>query len=157
MSENIAIGLEDNQRKQIADGLSRVLANTFVLYTKTHGYHWNVTGPLFHSLHQMFEEQYRELFDALDELAERIRALGELAPTGLATYKSLSELSDDGSTPEAIVMVNNLVKDHEAVIRHLRTVISEAADLGDEGTADMLTARLEVHEKTAWMLRSMAA
>ncbi|MGF1455249.1 MAG: Dps family protein [Alphaproteobacteria bacterium] len=157
MSENISIGLEDNQRKQVVDGLSRVLANTFILYTKTHGYHWNVTGPLFHSLHEMFEEQYTDLFEATDELAERIRALGEMAPTGVKSFQSLSELADDDTVPEAVTMVKNLVKDHETVIRHMRTVIAEAADLGDEGTADMLTARMEEHEKAAWMLRSIAA
>lgn len=157
MSEQIEIGLADNQRKQVAEGLSRILADTYVLYAKTHAYHWNVTGPMFQSLHTMFEEQYQQLFAALDELAERIRALGVLAPSGLGTYQSLAGLKDDPSNPDAVSMVRNLQHDHEAVIRELRKVIATAADAGDEGTADMLTARMEEHEKTAWMLRSMAA
>lgn len=153
----IDIGLEDNQRKQIAAELHRVLANTFALYQKTHSYHWNVTGPHFQSLHVMFEEQYQQLFAALDELAERTRALGVYAPEGRKAFQDLVDLPDDASVPEAFDMVRNLVRDHETVIKLLRKVIDQASEAGDEGTADMLTARLEEHEKTAWMLRSFAA
>ncbi len=155
MSNPIEIGLADNQRKDIAEGLSGILADTYILYAKTHGYHWNVTGPLFVSLHTLFEAQYQQLFAALDELAERIRALGVMAPTGLGKYRELSDLQDDPEVPEATSMVRNLQSDHEHIIRKLRTVIGQAAEAGDEGTADMLTTRLEEHEKTAWMLRSL--
>ncbi len=154
---SIDIGLEDNQRKEIAASLAKVLANTQALYQKTHGYHWNVTGPQFQTLHVMFEGQYTQLFTALDELAERIRALGVHAPGSRKELAALADLGDDAGVPDATTMVANLLGDHETVIKHLRGVISQAAEAGDEGTADMLTARIEEHEKTAWMLRSMLA
>ncbi len=156
MATKIEIGLEENQRKQVAAGLSGILADTFVLYNKTLGYHWNVTGPMFHSLHDMFEGQYEDLGEALDDLAERIRSVGEVAPTGPSAYLKLSSLEEDTTTPEAMQMVTNLLTDNEAVIRNLREVIKTAQDVGDEGTADMLTARMEKHEETAWMLRATA-
>ncbi len=156
MVNSTNIGLEDNQRKEIADHLSRVLANTFVLYGKTHGYHWNVKGIEFPGLHTMFEEQYTQLFEALDELAERIRALGVDAPHSPTVMATLATVSNDNANPDAKAMVEALLNDHEIVIRDLRVVIAKAAELGDEGTADMLTARMEEHEKTAWMLRATA-
>ncbi len=154
---SIEIGLADNQRKEIAEGLAKVLADTYVLYTKTHGYHWNVTGPRFRSLHEMFEEQYTELWQALDVLAERIRALGVYAPAGATQFAELSRLSDDAGVPDADTMLVNLTKDHEHMSRTLRELVAAVADAGDEGTADLLTARMQKHDETAWMLRSMAA
>ena len=152
---SVEIGLSDNQRKEIAAGVSKVLADTFVLYTKTHGYHWNVTGPRFRSLHLMFEEQYTELFNALDDLAERIRALGVFAPAGAKQFADLASLEDDTSVPDAEAMIGNLTADHETMSRSLRAVITQAEEAGDQGTADLLTARLQEHEKAAWMLRSL--
>lgn len=147
-------GLNDNQRKKIASALARILADTHVLYLKTHGYHWNVTGPHFQSLHTLFEEQYTELFEALDELAERIRALGEFAPGSTKQFLELATLSEDPSVPDANAMLTNLVQDNEALVRSLRSAIEEAEEAGDAATADLLTERLDKHEQAAWMLRS---
>lgn len=157
METNLNIGLADNQRMDVADGLNKVLANTFVLYTKTHAYHWNVTGPLFQSMHTLLEEQYTDLFEAIDDLAERVRALGVFVPFGSKQVLDLATVTNEGAIPEAIAMARELASDHETVIRQLREVIASASEAGDEGTADMLTGRMEEHEKAAWMLRSLAA
>ena len=155
MGASIDIGISAQQRQQISEGLSRVLADTYVLYGKTHGFHWNVTGPMFNTLHLMFMEQYTELWTALDEIAERIRALGVPAPFG-STLSALASLEDSSSlTPAAMQMVRELVDDHEAVARTARSVFSVADEANDQPSADLLTQRLQIHEKTAWMLRSL--
>ena len=151
----IDIGIPTEQRQQIADGLGRVLADSTVLYAKTHGFHWNVTGPMFNTLHLMFMEQYTELWTALDEIAERIRALGHVAPFGGQTYSSLSSIPETEGVPTALAMVRELVEGHEAVARTIRQVFALADAASDQPTADLLTQRLQIHEKTAWMLRSL--
>jgi starvation-inducible DNA-binding protein len=151
----IDIGIPEAQRRQIADGLGRVLADTTVLYAKTHGFHWNVTGPMFNTLHLMFMEEYTELWNALDEIAERIRALGFMAPFGASTYTQLSSIPETEGVPAAMDMVRELVSGHEAVARTARAVIALAEEASDQPTADLLTQRLQIHEKTAWMLRSL--
>lgn len=151
----IDIGIPEAQRQQIAEGLGRVLADTYVLYGKTHGFHWNVTGPMFNTLHLMFMEEYTELWNALDELAERIRALGLPAPFGSGELMKLASIPETDGIPEAMAMVKELVSGHEAVARTAREVFAIASDAKDEPTADLLTQRLQIHEKTAWMLRSL--
>jgi len=151
----IDIGIPENQRIQIVEGLGRVLADTWVLYAKTHGFHWNVTGPMFNTLHLMFEGQYNELWLALDDIAERIRSLGCKAPYGSSTYSGLASIADAQGIPEAMAMVRELVAGHEAVARTIRAVFAVADEANDQPTADLLTQRLQVHEKTAWMLRSL--
>ena len=153
----IDIGIPEEQRQNIADGLGRVLADTYVLYNKTHGFHWNVTGPMFNTLHLMFMEQYTELWNALDELAERIRALGCPAPHGASTFTRLASIQESKGIPEAMAMVAELVSGHEAVARTAREVFALADEANDQPTADLLTQRLQIHEKTAWMLRSLLA
>jgi starvation-inducible DNA-binding protein len=150
-------GLDANARKSVAEALNGVLADTFVLYQKTHAYHWNVTGPFFHSFHVMFEEQYREMWAALDELAERVRALGEFAPaSGQAFLKSSAIDSAETTPPSAELMVKNLLTGHEMLIRRAREALDVAAEVGDVATEDLLTQRIQTHEKTAWMLRATA-
>ena len=139
----------------IADGISRVLADTYTLYLKTHNYHWNVTGPMFNTLHLMFETQYNELWVAVDELAERIRALGVFAPGSYAQFAALTVIPEAAGVPSAEEMLADLVAGHEAVTRTAREVFSVVEAANDESSADLLTQRLQVHEKTAWMLRSM--
>lgn len=151
----INIGIDHDARIEIAGGLSRVLADTYTLYLKTHNFHWNVTGPLFNSLHLMFEEHYTELATAVDEVAERIRALGEPAPGSYSAYARLSSVPEETGTPNATDMIRQLVADHETVARTAREVFPLAEKASDEPTADLLTQRMQVHEKTAWMLRSM--
>jgi starvation-inducible DNA-binding protein len=154
---NIDIGIDDNVREEIAGGLSRLLADTYTLYLTTHGYHWNVTGPMFRSLHLMFEEQYLELRDAVDVIAERIRSLDHLAPATYGEFAELTSITGHEGTPDALEMVRFLVEGHEAVIRTAREVVKVAEAGGDSATADLATARLDVHEKTAWMLRATAS
>jgi starvation-inducible DNA-binding protein len=152
----IDIGIDEAERKDIAEGLSHLLADTYLLYVKTHGYHWNVTGPLFNTLHLMFEQQYNELALAVDLIAERIRALGFPAPASYAEFARLASVpEDDGDWPAAEEMIRRLVKGQETVVRTARKVFPAAERAGDEPTADLLTQRMQVHEKTAWMLRSM--
>jgi len=151
----IDIGINESDRQQIADGLSRLLADTYTLYLKTHNYHWNVTGPLFNTLHLMFETQYNELALAVDEIAERIRALGAVAPGSYKAYAKLSSIAEEDDVPKAEDMIRNLVKAHETVVRTARSVFPTAESANDEPTADLLTQRMQSSEKTAWMLRSM--
>ena len=151
----IDIGIDDRSRKEIAAGLSRLLADTYTLYLKTHNFHWNVTGPMFSTLHLMFEQQYTELATAVDEIAERIRTLGEAAPGSYSRYAELSSIREENGVPSAMDMVRQLVADQEAVVRTARSVFPAAEAARDEPTADLLTQRMQVHEKTAWMLRSM--
>ena len=155
MSTSIDIGIAPEQRQQIADGLGHLLADTWVLYGKTHGFHWNVTGPMFSSLHGMFETQYNELWLSLDEIAERIRALGMPAPFGDSTLTKLATIKEADSIPPAMTMVEQLMAGHEAVARTARSVFEIADAANDQPSADLLTQRLQVHEKTAWMLRSL--
>ena len=151
----IDIGIPANQRQEIADGLGRLLADSYVLYLKTHGFHWNVTGPMFNTLHLMFMGQYTELWNALDEIAERIRALGHPAPMGGRRYAELSSIEETHQAPEAMAMVAELMQGHEAVARTARGLFPLVDAAGDEPSADLLTQRLQIHEKTAWMLRSL--
>jgi starvation-inducible DNA-binding protein len=152
---DVDIGIAESQRGEIAEGLSGLLADTFTLYLKTHNFHWNVTGPMFRSLHLMFEEQYNELWLALDQIAERIRALGFPAPATYAEYAKLSSIKETMGTPEATEMVRILVEGHEAVARRARKFFPQVDEANDEPTADLLTQRMQVHEKTAWMLRAL--
>jgi len=151
----IDIGIAEADRKAIADGLSRVLADTFALYLKTHSFHWNVTGPMFNTLHVMFMEQYTELWTALDEIAERVRALGFPAPGSFTQFTSLATIGEETGVPRANDMIRQLVEGHEAVARTARQVFPVAEEANDQPTADLLTQRLQIHEKTAWMLRSL--
>jgi len=157
MSTEINIGIGEQDRRKIAEGLSRLLADSYTLYLKTHNYHWNVKGPLFNTLHQMFEGQYTELATAVDEIAERIRALGEPAPGSYKAYARLTSIEEEESVPDAEQMIRQLLKGQEAVVRTARSVIGAAEAANDEPTADLLTQRMQVHEKNAWMLRSMVA
>ncbi|WP_420465448.1 Dps family protein [Panacagrimonas sp.] len=151
----IDIGIDKDSRKAIADGLSRLLADEYTLYLKTHNFHWNVTGPMFNTLHLMFETHYNEAALAVDAVAERIRALGFPAPGTYKQYVTLSSIGETEGVPEAMEMVRLLVKGHEACAKTARSVFPMADVANDEPTADLLTQRLQVHEKTAWMLRSL--
>jgi starvation-inducible DNA-binding protein len=155
MTTAIDIGITEQHRTQIAEGLSRLLADTYTLYLKTHNYHWNVTGPMFNTLHQMFESQYTELATAVDEIAERIRALGFPAPGSYAEFARLTSLTEGQAGASAEEMIRQLAKDQEAVVRTARTIFPLVDEAHDEPTADLLTQRMQIHEKTAWMLRSM--
>ncbi len=156
MSEmTIDIGISEADRNEIADGLSKVLADSYTLYLKTHNYHWNVTGPMFQTLHLMFEQHYNELALAVDEIAERIRALGAKAPGSYREFTALSSIDEEDDIPDATDMIRRLVRGHEAVARTARSVFPVVERASDEPTADLLTQRLQVHEKTAWMLRSL--
>jgi starvation-inducible DNA-binding protein len=157
MAQTIDIGISESDRNEIAAGLSRLLADTYTLYVKTHNFHWNVTGLLFNTLHQMFEEQYTELATAVDEIAERIRALGSPAPGSYAQFSSLTSIQEETGVPSAEEMIRQLAKDQEIVARTAREVFPVADAANDEPTADLLTQRMQIHEKTAWMLRSMLA
>ncbi|AFY93971.1 Dps family protein [Chamaesiphon minutus] len=151
----VDIGIDADTRQEIADGLSRLLADTYTLYLKTHYFHWNVTGPMFQTLHLMFETQYTELALAVDLIAERIRALGFTAPGSYTEYAKLSSIPETTSVPKATEMIKLLVEGQEAVCRTARSIFPVAEKASDEPTADLLTQRLQLHEKTAWMLRSL--
>jgi starvation-inducible DNA-binding protein len=153
----IDIGIAEQDRAKIALGLSRLLADSYTLYLKTHNYHWNVTGPMFNTLHLMFEGQYTELATAVDEIAERIRALGEPAPGSYKAFGALTGIEEEEGVPSAEQMIRNLVVGQEAVVRTARELFPAVEAANDEPTADLLTQRMQVHEKTAWMLRSMLA
>ncbi|ABW30164.1 Dps family protein [Acaryochloris marina] len=151
----INIGISENDRQQIAEGLSRLLADTYTLYLKTHNFHWNVTGPMFQTLHLMFEAQYNELSLAVDAVAERIRTLGFPAPGTYKEYSQLTSIEEAEGVPTAEEMIKELVAGQEAVVRTARSVFPLADAANDEPTADLLTQRMQIHEKTAWMLRSL--
>ena len=151
----IDIGIDEADRLEIAEGLSRLLADSYSLYLKTHNYHWNVTGPMFQTLHLMFETQYNELALAVDLIAERIRALGAFAPGSYSEFGALSSIPEDEDRPNATEMIKRLVKGQESVARTARSIYPVVERANDEPTADLLTQRLQVHEKTAWMLRSL--
>lgn len=151
----VNIGIPEKNRKEIADGLSRVLADSYSLYLQTHYYHWNVTGPMFQTLHLMFETHYTELALAVDLIAERIRAVGHFAPGTYTQFRELSSLKEEVKIPRATDMIKNLVIGHETVARTARSVFEVAEAGSDEGSLDLLTQRIQLHEKTAWMLRSL--
>jgi len=153
----INIGIDESQRKAIADGLSVLLADSYTLYLKTHNYHWNVTGPMFQTLHTLFETQYTELAVAVDDIAERIRALDEFAPGSYKQYAKLTSIKEADGIPTAEEMIRDLVKGQEAVTKTARSLVKIADDAADEVTLDLLTQRMTVHEKNAWMLRSLIA
>jgi len=148
-------GISPDHREKLAAELARLLADSYTLYLKTHNFHWNVTGPMFQTLHSMFELHYTELAMAVDTIAERIRALGVLAPGSYAAFGRLASVPDTDAAPHALEMVKLLVEAHETVIRTAREVVRAAEDAGDQATADLGTQRLQLHEKTAWMLRSL--
>src|SRR5690349_194606 len=151
----VDIGIKPQDRKAIADGLSRLLADTYTLYLKTHNFHWNVKGPMFQTLHLMFETQYNELALAVDLIAERIRSLGFPAPGTYRQFVELSSIKETAGVPAATSMIKLLVEGHEAVAKTARSVFPAVDKASDEPTADLLTQRMQVHEKTAWMLRSL--
>ena len=155
MELNIGINAQD--RQDIASGLSKLLADSYSLYLKTHNYHWNVTGPQFNTLHTMFEQQYTELAAAVDEIAERIRALGIKAPGSYSAYAALTSIDEGNGEESAEEMIRQLVIGQETVARTAREAFPAAEKAGDEPTADLLTQRMQLHEKNAWMLRSMLA
>jgi starvation-inducible DNA-binding protein len=151
----IDIGIAEKDRKAIAKGLSALLADTYTLYLKTHNFHWNVTGPMFNTLHLMFEAQYTELSTAVDSIAERIRSLGERAPGSYAEFGKMTSIEEATGTPDAKSMIKQLVEGNEAVVKTARGIFDTADSVGDEATTDLLTQRLQTHEKAAWMLRSL--
>jgi starvation-inducible DNA-binding protein len=151
----IDIGIDEGERAAIASALSRLLADSYTLYLKTHNYHWNVTGPMFQTLHVMFQTQYTEMWQALDEIAERIRALGFPAPGSYREFTALSTIAEVDGVPTAEEMIRDLVAGQEAVVRTARAAFKVADSASDEPTCDILTQRLQIHEKNAWMLRSL--
>jgi starvation-inducible DNA-binding protein len=153
----IDIGIAPKDRRRIAKGLALLLADSYTLYLKTHNFHWNVTGPMFQTLHLMFETQYTELAQAVDMIAERIRALGEPAPGSYGEFGKLTSIDEAKGVPKAEDMVRELVGGHEAVVKTARKAFPAAEKASDEATVDLLTQRMQVHEKTAWMLRSLLA
>ncbi|MFM2408326.1 MAG: hypothetical protein RL358_1068 [Pseudomonadota bacterium] len=152
---SINIGISEADRKKVADGLSRMLADTYTLYLKTHNFHWNVTGPMFQTLHLMFMTQYNESWLAVDLIAERIRALGFHAPGSYAQFAALTSIPESAGVPKAREMIQQLVAGQETVTRTAREILPIAEQAGDQPTVDLLSARMEVHEKNAWMLRSL--
>ncbi|MDO4231855.1 MAG: Dps family protein [Lautropia sp.] len=154
---SINIGMTDKQRESVAKGLSKLLADSYSVYLKTHNYHWNVTGPQFNSLHTMFETQYTELATAVDEIAERIRALGHLAPGSYAEFSKLTSITDGDNTKSAEAMIQDLVESQETIVRTCREIFPAAEEAADEPTCDLLTTRMQLHEKNAWMLRVLLA
>ena len=151
----IDIGIDEVHRQKIADGLSRLLADTYTLYLKTHNFHWNVTGPMFNTLHTMFETHYTELALAVDEIAERIRALGVIAPGSYKQFAELSSIEEETGSPDADDMIRQLVSGQETVVKTARSIFPLVEEANDEPSADLLTQRMQAHEKNAWMLRSL--
>jgi starvation-inducible DNA-binding protein len=154
MTATIDTGLTKTERADVAQELTKVLADSFAVYLKTHGYHWNVRGPEFFSFHNLLEQQYRDIWDALDDIAERIRALGVLAPQSYSAFGNLTSIKDGDPEKDATAMLKELMQDHETLIATARTAFETASEAGDEASADLMTQRLAAHEKFAWMLRS---
>jgi starvation-inducible DNA-binding protein len=154
MTVTIDTGLSKTERTDVAQELTKVLADSFAVYLKTHGYHWNVRGPEFFSFHNLLEQQYRDIWAALDEIAERIRALGVVAPQSFSGFGNLTSIKDGDPEREATAMLKELLKDHETLIATVRQAFTAADEAGDEASADLMTQRLAAHEKFAWMLRS---
>ncbi|BDA77946.1 DNA starvation/stationary phase protection protein [Leptospira kobayashii] len=153
----INIGIPEAERSAISESLKKLLGDTYTLYQKTHSYHWNVTGPMFQTLHLLFMTQYTELWNAIDPIAERIRALGYYAPVSGSEFAKYSSIAEDKEVPKAEDMIRNLVEGNEAVIRTARSAYAPAEKGNDQASLDLLTQRLDIHEKTAWMLRSLLA
>lgn len=153
----LSTGIAGKDRAAIAEGLSRLLADSYVLYLKTHGFHWNVEGPMFTTLHAMFMDQYTELWASLDLIAERIRALGHYAPASQSSYRALTSIKESDKVPKALAMVRELLDGHEAAAKTARGVLPAAGAAEDQATLDLLTQRLNIHEKTSWMLRALLA
>lgn len=151
---DVKVGMPAEQRKLIANGLCKVLSDTYVLLGKTHGFHWNVTGPQFHSLHEMFEEQYRDLVEAVDEIAERMRALGFFAPGSLSQFLGQSDIEDEPGVPSSEDMIRQLARDNELLSRTCKAVVDRTETPGDTVTEDLMNQRMAAHDKAAWMLRS---
>jgi starvation-inducible DNA-binding protein len=154
MTIAVNTGFADAERATVAQGLSKVFADTYAVYLKTHGYHWNVTGPTFQSFHTQFEGQYREQWEAPDDVAERIQALGELAPQAYSAFANLTAIKDGRASLDSDAMVAELLHDHETVVKTIRGAFAVADSAGDEATMDLLNARTATHEKHAWMLRA---
>ena len=150
----IDTGLKPKERADVARELSKALADSYALYLKTHGYHWNVRGVEFFTFHTLLEQQYREMWDALDDIAERIRALGELAPQSASAFANLTSIKDGDPEKDSSEMLKELIKDHGVVISTARAALDAADEVGDEASVDLMTQRLAAHEKAAWMLRS---
>jgi starvation-inducible DNA-binding protein len=155
VAQEINIGISEKDRKKVSKGLSKLLADSYLLYLKTQNYHWNVTGHMFRALHALFEEQYQEQAQAIDDIAERIRALGEFAPGSFADFSKVSSIREDTSHPTAEEMIQNILQGNESVVTTAREVIALTDGCEDDVTADLLVERMRVHEKNAWMLRSM--
>jgi len=155
IKQGIKLGIKESSRQEITEGLSKLLADSYMLYIKTHNYHWNVEGPMFNTLHVMFMDQYTELWNALDLIAERIRALGEYAPGSYKEFARLTSIKESDKVPKAMKMVEELLAGHEIVTQIARGLLAAADEAQDEVTCDLITQRLQVHEKTAWMLRSL--
>lgn len=153
--QSINIGISEKDRKSVCKGLSKLLADSYLLYLKTQNYHWNVTGKMFQPLHTLFEKQYKELAQSIDEIAERIRALGEFAPGSFSSFTKVTSIKEENGIPSAEEMIMNLVQGNEAVVTTAREIISLTDDCEDDVTADLMVERMQVHEKNAWMLRSM--
>ena len=149
--------LDKNHTKQMIEELEHILGDTFMVYTKTHAYHWNVEGAQFHALHVLFEEQYTDMWKALDEIAERIRSLGVYAPVNFSEIMKASDIKESKNVPKAMDMVKELASDNEKLSKHLAKAIEKASEVGDEGTADMLVARQKIHDQNAWMLNATAS
>jgi starvation-inducible DNA-binding protein len=154
-NSSINIGISEKDRKSVCRGLSKLLADSYLLYLKTQNYHWNVTGKMFQPLHTLFEEQYKELAESVDEIAERIRALGEFAPGSFSSFSKVASIKEENSIPIAEEMIHNLVQGNEAVVTTAREIINLTDECEDDVTADLMIERMQVHEKNAWMLRSM--
>ncbi|AGH96603.1 Dps family protein [Pseudobdellovibrio exovorus] len=153
--KKIDIGISEVNRKAVAGGLSALLADTYTLYLKTHNFHWNVEGPMFRTLHLMFMEQYTEMWNALDVIAERIRSLGHYAPGSYSEFVKLTSIKESKSVPKANKMIEEAIEGHETIIKTIRGIFDDAEKAKDQTTMDVLTQRLDIHEKTAWMLRSL--
>lgn len=151
----INIGIGEKERKQVCKGLSKLLADSYLLYLKTQNYHWNVTGKMFQSLHALFEEQYQDLAEAVDVIAERIRALGEFAPGSFTAFSKVASIKEENSIPTAEEMIHNLVVGNEAVVTTAREIINLCDEVQDDVTTDLMVERMQKHEKNAWMLRSL--
>lgn len=154
-NNEINIGISEKDRKAVCKGLNKLLADSYLLYLKTQNYHWNVTGPMFQSLHELFEKQYQEQAIAVDVIAERIRALGEYAPGSFAAFSKVSSIKEENAIPSAEEMIHNLIQGNEAVVTTSREIVALADDCEDDVTTDLMINRMQIHEKNAWMLRSL--
>lgn len=152
---SIPTKISEENRKTIAEGLCHLLADSYLLYVKTQNYHWNVTGPMFPQLHTLFEQQYTDLAAAIDQIAERIRALGQFAPGSFTAFQQLAKVKEETGHPKADGMIKQLIQDQETVVAGLHTIFPKVSEAGDEATADLLTDRISIHEKNIWMLKAL--